>query len=47
MVDDIFIGVELPEGVDLNNMKENISFEVYLDGEKSTRPNRAIICSPA
>ena len=34
MVDDIFIGVELPEGVDLNNMKENISFEVYLDGEK-------------
>lgn len=46
MVDDIFIGVELPEGVDLNNMKENISFEVYLDGEKSTRPNRAIICSP-
>ena len=34
MVDDIFIGVELPEGVDLNKMKENISFEVYLDGEK-------------
>uniref|UniRef100_UPI003AAF6BD1 T9SS type A sorting domain-containing protein n=1 Tax=Barnesiella intestinihominis TaxID=487174 RepID=UPI003AAF6BD1 len=34
MVDDIFIGVELPEGVDLNNMKGNISFEVYLDGEK-------------
>lgn len=34
MVDDLFVGIELPEGVDLDRMKENISFEVYLDGRK-------------
>ncbi len=34
MVDDVFIGIELPEGVDLDRMKKDISFEVYLDGEK-------------
>lgn len=34
MVDDIFVGVELPEDIDLERMKKDISFEVYLDGNK-------------
>lgn len=33
MVDDVFIGMEVPEGVDLQKMKDDISFEVYLDGK--------------
>ena len=32
MVDDVFIGLEIPEGLDLQKMKNDISFEVYLDG---------------
>ncbi len=44
MVDDIFIGMELPEGVDLDKMKKEISFEVYLDGKKlSTTKNTAYL----
>lgn len=34
MVDDVFIGMELPEGVEPDKMKEDIAFEVYLDGKK-------------
>lgn len=34
MVDDVFIGIELPGGVDPDRMKEELSFEVYLDGTK-------------
>lgn len=33
MVDDVFIGMEVPEGVDLQKMKDDLSFEVYLDGK--------------
>lgn len=40
MVDDVFIGIELPEGVDLDKMKKDISFEVYLDGEKLATTNQ-------
>lgn len=34
MVDDVFIGTELPEGLELDRMKQDLSFEVYLDGKK-------------
>ncbi len=34
MVDDIFIGMEMPEGIEVERMKDNITYEVYLDNEK-------------
>ncbi|WP_084546970.1 carboxypeptidase regulatory-like domain-containing protein [Barnesiella viscericola] len=44
MVDDIFIGLELPDGVDLEKMKDDISFEVYLDGERvNTTPQSSYL----
>lgn len=33
MLDDIFIGFEVPEGIDPEKMKSDLSFEVYLDGK--------------
>ena len=46
MVDDIFIGLELPDGVDLEKMKDDISFEVYLDGERVNTTRKAATSSP-
>lgn len=34
MIDDLFVGRELPEGTDPDNMKDNIRYEIYLDGAK-------------
>lgn len=34
MVDDVFVGVELPEDLDVDAIREDLSFEVYLDGKK-------------
>lgn len=34
MVDDMFIGIEVPENIDIDNIREDLSFEVYLDGSK-------------
>ncbi len=34
MVDDVFVGYELPDGVDPDNIRGNLKFEVYLDGNK-------------
>ena len=34
MVDDIFIGYELPDGVDPDNIRGDLKFEVFLDGNK-------------
>ena len=34
MVDDVFVGIEIPEGVDPDNIREDLTFEVYLDGVK-------------
>lgn len=34
MVDDVFVGIEIPEGVDPDNIREELTFEVYLDGVK-------------
>ncbi len=36
MIDDVFVGIELPEGVDPDAIRNDISFEVYLDGNKVT-----------
>lgn len=34
MVDDVFVGYELPDGVDPDNIRGDLKFEVYLDGNK-------------
>ena len=34
MIDDVFIGFELPDGVDADAIRSDLTFEVYLDGEK-------------
>ena len=34
MVDDLFIGYELPDGVDPDNIRGDLKFEVFLDGNK-------------
>ena len=33
MIDDIFIGMELPDGVDIDAIRNDLSFQIYLDGE--------------
>ncbi len=44
MLDDIFVGISLPEGVEIDRMREDLSFEVYLDGEKVTTTNDLSYC---
>lgn len=34
MVDDVFVGYKLPDGVDPDNIRGDLKFEVYLDGNK-------------
>lgn len=34
MVDDVFVGYELPDGVDPDNIRGDLKFEVYLNGNK-------------
>lgn len=35
MVDDIFIGIEAPDGVNPEDIRKDLKFEVYLDGKKT------------
>ncbi len=35
MIDDIFIGIETPDGIDAAAIRSDLTFEVWLDGEKA------------
>lgn len=34
MIDDVFIGMEVPDGIDIDAIRDDLQFEVYLDGKK-------------